>query len=304
VKVFLTGVTGFVGSHVARLLIEKGYAVHALIRPQSDQRRIADIVPKLHLLEGDLLSTEGIISRIRPVRPEICLHLAWYVEPGKYLAAPENIALLCSTLRLASGLAGVGCRRLLVAGTCFEYDTDFGYLSEATPTKPRSPYAAAKLAVYLVLEQWAITAGLALAWPRLFYLYGPFEDSRRLIPNVVLSLLENREVKVTPGEQVRDFLHVEDVARAVVAVVESGVTGPVNVGSGQPVSVREVASRIGRLLEKSELIRVGGLPYNPSDPRFVCADNRKLKEATGWRPRFDLEDGLGQTIEWWQSRTR
>jgi nucleoside-diphosphate-sugar epimerase len=94
---------------------------------------------------------------------------------------------------------------------------------------------------------------------------------------------------------------VEDVASAVWAVAQSPLTGIVNIGSGQPVSVREVVTTIAQRLERMALIQFGALPYAEHDPMFICANNAKLTQHTTWRPRYDLTEGLFQTIAWWQS---
>ena len=300
-KVFLTGATGFIGSHIARLLVREGCEVHALIRDNSDLWRIDDILPQLHPVRCDLLSLDGLDAHIARIRPDLCLHLAWYAVPGKYLAAEENLAMLTASLHLASCLQKNGCRRFIGAGTCFEYDTSAGCLSEESPTRPGSLYAASKLALQTVLQQYAGVTGMEVAWVRLFYQYGPFEDERRLVPSVIASLLRSQEARITKGEQIRDYLHVEDVASAIWAVARSGLTGPVNIGSGQPVATRDIVARLGAILGRPELIMSGALPYNESDPMFICANNHRLKENTGWAPRYTLEQGLRQTVDWYRA---
>jgi nucleoside-diphosphate-sugar epimerase len=302
-RVFLTGATGFIGSHVARLLIGEGCEVYAVVREESSLQRIQDIVAQMHLIQCDLSAFDKLDAALESVRPDICLHLAWYTVPGKYLAANENLSLLNASLHLASRLADLDCRRFVGIGTCFEYDTSLGYLSETSPTRPRTLYAASKLAAQLVLEQMANTTGMEVAWLRLFYQYGPFEDGRRLVPSVIGSLLRKQPAKVTQGGQVRDFLHVEDVASAIWAVARSDLSGPVNVGSGLPVTVREIVTRIGEIMNCPDLIALGALPYGASDPMFICADNRRLKEKTDWVPRYDMERGLRHTIEWWRRQS-
>ncbi|MFZ1058981.1 MAG: NAD-dependent epimerase/dehydratase family protein, partial [Candidatus Rokuibacteriota bacterium] len=243
----VTGATGFIGSHVLRILVEEGCDVHGLIRPESDLRRVEALLPRVGVVRADLYDTEAITAHLERLRPDLCVHLAWTTEPGKYLRSLENLKLLEASWKLASRLAEAGCKRLVAAGTCFEYDIDAGYLSEQTPTRPRTLYAAAKVSLALLLEQLQSSTGMEVAWVRLFYQYGPHEDERRLVPSVILSLLQDRPAAVSAGTQVRDFLHVEDVARAISAVARSGLTGPVNVGSGQPVTVREVVATIGAL---------------------------------------------------------
>jgi nucleoside-diphosphate-sugar epimerase len=237
------------------------------------------------------------------LRPELCIHLAWYAEPGSYLDSLVNLDMLSAALMLAGRLSERGCRRLVGVGTCFEYDLDYGNLSESSPLQPRSLYAACKASLGNVLERLSSTTGMEAVWVRPFYLYGPFEDERRLVPSVVRSLLREEEVRATAGAQVRDYLHVEDVASAIWAVAQSELCGPVNIGSGQPVTVREILSRIGGITGNREMIKFGALPYRASDPLYVCADNRRLTEGTPWAARFSLEEGLRDAVEWWRNRS-
>jgi nucleoside-diphosphate-sugar epimerase len=139
----------------------------------------------------------------------------------------------------------------------------------------------------------------AFTWARLFYLYGPREDPRRLVPAVTLALLNSCPAQTTGGKQLRDFLHVDDVARALVAVARSEVSGAVNIGSGAAVTVLEVVEAIGRLTGRSDLLEIGALPYASGDPMVVVADTTRLTREVGWQPTLSLEDGLRQTVAWW-----
>lgn len=301
-RVLVTGATGFIGSHLARRLIAEGYEVYALIRPDSSTWRIGDILRSLAVIPCDLFDTEKLDESLEQIKPDLCVHLAWYAEPGKYLNSLENLRFLSASLRLATRLADVGCKRFVGAGTCFEYDTSLGYLSEGSPTMPSSLYAANKLGLWVVLERLAKTIGMDVTWLRFFYLYGTYEDERRLVPYVICSLLRGREAKVTKGDQIRDFLHVEDAASAVWAVIQSKLSGLVNVGSGKPVAVRDIVAKIGTILDRSELIAFGAIPYTSSDSMFFYANNHLLTDRTSWVQQYDLEEGLRYTVEWWKDR--
>ena len=146
-----------------------------------------------------------------------------------------------------------------------------GTLSETSPTAPRTLYAACKLALHLVLDQMR-NKTMGVTWARLFYLYGPMEDARRLVPSVARALLAGEAAAISPGQQVRDFLHVEDVAAALATLGERDLDGVFNIGSGQPITVAEVALTLGRLTGRESLVRLGARPYAPGDPMYVCAD--------------------------------
>lgn len=299
-KVLITGASGFVGSHVARLLVAEGCEVYALVRESSNRWRIRDILPSMYLRQSDLVAFENVNTYLQEIKPELCIHLAWYAVPGKYLNSQENLDSIQASINLLSQLAELGCKRFVGIGTCFEYDLSLGYLSESSLTKPITLYAATKVALSTILQQFAQITEMEIAWIRLFYQYGPMEDERRLIPSVISSLLRDEVVKTTKGEQIRDFLHIEDVASAIWAVAKSNVSGVVNVGSGQPVTVGQIALELGNLLGKPDLIHLGALPYRPNDPMFICANNELLRKKTDWTQKYNLTTGLKNTIEWYK----
>ena len=298
-KVLVTGATGFIGSHLVRYLVKKECEVYITHRQESNLWRITDILSQVQLISCNLLDLADR-NNLPQIKFDVCIHSAWYAVPGKYLAAQENIDFLNATLALAMKLQELGCQHFIGIGSCFEYDTSLGYLSETSPTKPQHLYSASKLATQIVLEQWAKVSGMKLSWIRLFYQYGAFEDQRRLMPAIITSLLQQNPVKLTLGEQIRDFLHIEDVAAAIYAVAQAEILGVVNIGSGQPVTVREIAETIGTILARTELLEFGAIPYSPSDPKFICANNYRLRQETNWTPRYTLEAGLIETINWWK----
>jgi UDP-glucuronate decarboxylase len=295
VKVLLTGAAGFIGSHVARQLVRQNHEVHALVRPGSELWRVSDIKSSLHIVHGDLVDPSFVFQ---PGPYDLCIHLAWNVEPGKYLHPPQNEDWVAASLRLANALRDAGCRRFIGTGSSFEYAPSDLPQRESGPTKPSTPYGKSKLELFTALQ----SSGNELAWVRPFYLYGPAEDPRRLVPVVINSLLRDQETKLVPGDRLRDYLHVEDVASAVCAVAASRLTGAVNIASGVPVTVREIALKIGEELQRVELVKLGALPYAADEPPHLLADNTKLREGTGWKPRYPLAEGLRQTIKWWKSR--
>lgn len=300
-KILITGATGFIGSHLARLLVTQGLEVHIIIREKSNTWRIEDILPSLHIMYGDLeLESEKIEDYLQDIKPELCIHLAWYAEPGKYLNAQENLNSLQASIKLLSQLAKVGCKRFIGVGTCFEYDLSLGYLSESSATKPLTLYAATKVALSTILKEFSFVSEIEIAWTRLFYQYGPMEDQRRLVAGTIASLMRDELMKTTKGEQVRDFLYIEDVASAIWSVARSNLTGIVNIGSGQPVTVKEIVIQLGHLLGKSHLINLGALPYRSNESMFICANNYLLKENTDWIQKYNLQIGLEHTVKWYK----
>jgi nucleoside-diphosphate-sugar epimerase len=299
-KVLLTGAAGFVGSRVARVLLRDGCEVHACVR-SDPAGRLDEVVPDLQLQNLDLRATDELDAWVSRVRPDLAVHCAWYATPGTYLTSPENLVHVEIGLSLARALAANGCRRLIGIGTCFEYAPSLEALSEDSPVLPATVYAQSKLELARALEVISTEGALDVAWARLFYLYGPFEDPRRLVPSVTRALLDLKPARTTTGDQTRDFLHVDDVAEALWAVARSDVAGPVNIGSGRPTAVRTLVLELARIIGRPELIELGAVPRPPDDPPAVWADNRRLVEECGWSPRFTLEEGLHDAVAWWRS---
>lgn len=299
-RIFLTGASGFIGSHVLRTLLTRGHAVATLIMPEDPMWRLADVSGQFAIMRGRLNDTNSWQQALNEFKPEGCIHLAWFAEPGKYMDSPENIHSLTASIKLLNALIALECRQVVMAGTCAEYDTNYGYLHENTPTQPATIYAASKLACGLICRQMAKQAKMNFSWARIFYPYGPQEDERRIIPAVIRALHQGQVFPATLGAQIRDYIHVEDVAAAFCDLLEKNTDGIFNIASGIPIVLRDLLSTVGNMIGRSDLIRFGAKPYREWDPAFICGDNMKLKEI-GWVPRISLDQGLKQVIQWWST---
>ncbi len=295
-RVFVTGASGFVGAAVMRLLLEQSIETAALVSNGKPLSRLQDLDGQYIRIEGRLADIPSLRSQIEAFRPDTCIHLAWYAEPGKYLYSPENVPVMQQSLNLLQTLIEMGCQQFVGVGTCAEYDTDMGFLREDGSTNPATIYAACKLSMCLIGQHMAAAAGINFAWGRLFYLYGEQEDSRRLVPALIHSLRQGKPFEATAGEQVRDYLHTADVASALITLAAQKAQGIYNIASGIPITMRNLMDTIGDIVGGTDLIRFGAIPYRQWEPMFICGDNHKLK-SLGWSPRYTLHEGLEQTIE-------
>lgn len=296
-RVLLTGAAGFIGSHLTRQLVAAGHEVTAILRPIDDRSRIADVVSQIRIVDGDLTNLADMMAPLRESRPEVCIHLAWQGWKG---SAADNVASLAASLNLLRAMPELACGRFVSAGTCYEYDLCDGRLDEGHPLAPREVYGACKKALFEVGQRFAAETGISVAVPRIFYTYGPGEPRQGLVPYIILSLLRGEPAKLTPGDQVRDYVYAEDIASAVWAVASSDVRGAVNIASGHPVTVSQIARQLGELLERPDLIQLGAIDYRGSEPVRVLGDATRLRDEVKWSPSFDLGAGLTRAVAWWK----
>ncbi len=294
-KVLITGASGFIGRQCLTPLLERGFEVHALaLEPVVEYEK--DVIWHCQ----NFLDEEKTQRLIKTVQPSHCLHLAWYTEPGKYWSSPENLWWTASSISLLYSFHQQGGERFVGAGTCAEYDWRYGHCSEAvTPLEPATLYGTCKNTLQKTLASFSANTSLSSAWGRIFFLYGPYEHLARLVPSVINSLLHNEPALCSHGNQIRDFMHVSDVANAFVCLLESEATGPVNIASGKPVSIKDVIYKIAEYLNGFDKIRLGALPVK-NEPAVLTADVTRLQYEIGCNPRLDLESGLEQTIDWWK----
>ena len=295
-NVLVTGASGFIGRHTLKYLLPEFDEVHGIYNNRQ-LKEIKDVQwHKANILDDD--SREKILETVKPTH---LLHLAWYAEPGKYAHSLLNIDWLKASLNLIKNFKNHGGQRVVCAGTCFEYDFSYGFCSEYdTPKNPGTIYGVCKNSLHDILRHYSQQTGLSTAWGRIFYLYGPHEYPGRLISSVVMSLLKDEYAPCSEGHQKKDFLHVDDVAGAFVSLLNSDVEGPVNIGSGMPVAVKDLVMEIGRSLGKENLIQLGARPTPESEPPIVLADDRRLRREVQWAPKYNLQSGLEDTISWWQ----
>ena len=294
-RVLVTGAAGFIGAEVVRALLENGHAVVAVDQKLTGAPRLAGLSGHISRHEVDLGDSAAVRRLLEPGAPDAVIHLAWYANPRDYLTAPENLASLQMTVQFADAVLRAGCPRFVGAGTGVEYANAAVPRVEGDAEGASSLYAACKLGAGHVVRALGDAAGATVGWGRVFHLHGPRESPERLVPWVAAQLRAGVAVELTDGSQIRDHLHVGDVARAFVALAETGAPGVTNICSGEPVSLRAVLETVGRLAGRPELLHFGARPQRAGEVMFLAGDNSRLR-ALGWRPRFNLEAGLRDAL--------
>jgi nucleoside-diphosphate-sugar epimerase len=299
-SVLVSGASGFLGRHCVPLLLDRGYEVHAVKHNRVGLKSREN----LYFHEGDLLNSVDRKRLFSEIKPSHLLHLAWHAVPGKYWTSLENLKWVQASLEMLIEFLKNGGKRLVCAGSVAEYDWSDGHCTEKqTPLNPSTLYGVCKNSLHEIIKRVSVQERLPYAWGRLFFVYGPHEYPERLVPSTITSLLNNRETRCLNPGLIRDFLYIKDAADAFVSLMDSHVTGPVNIASGTPVYIKDVVKGIGDKLNKNDLIKIAPVDSSADEPASLTADVDRLRHEVGWMPVYDMDRGLKETIEWWRVHT-
>jgi len=284
-KIFVTGASGFIGRAFCRTALGRGHRLLALRRSGGAESKAG-----IEIASGDLANTPW--SQVKRFAPDAALHLAWIATPGSYLESADNAVWLEQSKAWFTRLRDLGVPYVAGTGTCIEYAASTAALREtSSKLDPIFPYSRAKVALFEWLQAAGAAAGVGWSWFRVFHPYGPGEHPNRLTTMLIQQLRAGKYADLRTPQSVKDYIFIEDVAQALCEAMEAGMTGAINVGSGQGISIRELAALIAKLLGADPaLVRPAdeiGCDPTPN----VIADNQRLL-SLGWRPRTSLEAGL------------
>ena len=175
---------------------------------------------------------------------------------------------------------------------------------QSTPTLPTTVYGVTKLATGHAAQAYCASAGIRCAWLRLFSAYGPGDWPHWIIPHVALTLLQGDRPSLTAGDQIWDFLYIEDAAEAIYAVMAQNAKGVFNLASGEGRPLRQIVEEVRNLFDPTLPLDFGEIPYRPDQMMRLEADISRLRSRVGWQPRTSLPDGLRATVDWYRENSR
>lgn len=294
-RVLVTGARGFIGRNCLEPLLERGFEVHTAGRSEFERPDGVD----WH--EGDVLDPVDRSRMLGTIQPTHLLHAAWDLTVHDYMASPINYRWVAASLDLTNEFAAGGGERVLFIGSCYEYEWGDADLDErSTPLRPRTQYGKAKAHLFRTTVDLAEATGLSMAWSRLFFLYGPYESRRRLVPSVITSLLSGREAPTSHGLQERDYMYSADVGSALASLLASNVDGGVNIGTGEAPRIVDLVTEVGEICGNPELLRIGAIEGRPGEAPRVAAATDRLRHEVGWADYTPRLEALERTVAWWQ----
>lgn len=283
-RVLLTGASGFIGQHVASKLKAQNITYVALGRNSK--------LSHSHHITANLLTTSDFAEVMAEADPTHLIHLAWYTEHGKYWHSPLNLDWVMATHRLLEAFCKHGGQYALIAGTCAEYDWNYGFCNEdLTPLNPQTVYGAAKDSSRRLSQLLCHQYDIPLGWTRIFFPYGFGEGEQRLIPSLFRAFRQETDSFGVNSSSFRDLLHVSDLADALLACLFEHVTGSINISSGEPVSIRTIVEKIASIYSQDPSLILDLEPDRKNEPPLLVGNNQKLKDL-GWKPMITLDEGL------------
>ncbi len=283
-RVLLTGASGFLGQHVLKHLLECGIDTIVV------GRSLPVNYTPAKFKKVDLLGQCNFDELCAEVGATHLLHLAWYAEHGAYWRSPLNLDWSQASVRLVQAFCKAGGQKIVIAGTCAEYDWANGYCDEdLTPLKPNTLYGVAKDATRRLIEGVCAEHQVDCAWARIFVPYGQGEDNRRLLPSLKAVFQGKRAPFGVNADAYRDFLHAEDVAAGFITLLQADAAGAYNICSGQPVQIAEVVRQMAHVYGVEPNIVLDLSTERPGEPAFLVGSNKKL-QALGWQLQHSLSD--------------
>lgn len=303
-KILITGASGFVGAALLRRIVEKYPTAkpYVLLRENSKDWRIKDILKKVKRISADLTDFEELKNQVQKIKPSVIFHLAVYGAYSSQNSLEEAVKTnVVGTKNLLLSLEGVNYQMFVNTGSSSEYGYKNHPMKETDFLEPASYYAATKAASTHLCTSYGFLNNRPLVTLRLFSVYGPYEEKGRFVPTAILSALEGKEINVVKGPK-RDFVFVSDVVDAYLSCLKLKKFDQriFNICSGKQISIQKTAEMIVKLAKSKSEIKVGTYKPRPWDTNFWVGSNIMTKSILKWEPKHDLIAGLSKSIEWFK----
>ncbi|EKD57900.1 MAG: hypothetical protein ACD_57C00108G0002 [uncultured bacterium] len=300
-KILVTGGAGFIGSHVVRLLLESGYQVVVLDNLSHGFRQNVD--KRAKLIVGDIRDSRKTKEALKGI--DAVIHMAGLIVVPESVADPvkyyDNNVL--GAVNLLECMRDVGCRKIIFSSSACVYGTpDKLPIKEDAAVHPDNPYGATKAAIEVYLQTYHQIFNFDTIILRYFNPYGPGKMGKPIthaIPNFIKATLAKKPIPLYwKGEQIRDFIYIDDLARAHIDVLKLSGFNIFNIGTEKGIKVKDIVEEIFKIV--GFRVPIADLGKRPGDVPANYASSAKLKKAVGWKAKVSLPEGLKRTIEYYK----
>ncbi|HJQ16811.1 MAG TPA: NAD(P)-dependent oxidoreductase [Allosphingosinicella sp.] len=293
-RLLVTGASGLIGRHVVACA-----AMEPAIELIASARQRPSALPRsVAFIAANLAIADEAAALIQKTGPSHIIHCAWETTQPTYWNDRTNLDWVASTARMAETFATSGGMRFVQLGSCAEYLwNETLCIENETPSQPATIYGKAKLAAFTAVKAAARNRFEAVE-ARIFSVFGPGENPARFIPFICRSHLAGSVPELSSGIQSRDLLYAKDAGNALLMLAAAnGVVGVVNIGSGEPTKLSDVAERLARIAGADQT-GLGRRRDRPGDPLYLVSASQRIR-STGWKPAYSLDAALTETFNWW-----
>jgi NAD dependent epimerase/dehydratase len=308
--VLVTGADGFIGSHLVEKLIEEGKKVKAFVYYNSfNSWGWLDTLPKeklnqIEIFAGDVRDPNGVRTAIKGV--DVVYHLAALIAIPYSYHSPDSYVdtNIKGTLNVLQASRDHNVQKIVITSTSEVYGTAlYTPIDEKHPKQGQSPYSASKIGADAIAESFYRSFNLPVTIARPFNTYGPRQSARAVIPTIITQLLAGKtEIKLGALHPTRDLLFVKDTVNGFVEIANAAKTNghEINIATGEEISIGELAQTIINLINPNATIISDDVRLRPekSEVERLLGSAEKIKTLTSWKPAYDLNKGLNETIEW------
>ena len=307
-SILITGGLGFVGVNLVSTLLSYGIKPYVLdyfpVDSKIDERFLPFNLDELNFLNVNITNREKLIAKIKEIKPNYLVHLAAMTNLTKdfdYALQSVNINIL-GTLNLLEATQNLEVKSFVLLSSSDVYGEVDPPFKENQRILPASPYSVSKAAAEMYGLMFNRVYNIPITVLRSFNVFGKYQKTNRVIPFIIASLLKNEKVKLTLGEQKREFNYVDNLIDAILLslTTQESIGKILNIGSGESTTIKEIALKIGKKLSKENLLDFGAIPYRKNEIWDMFCDNNLAKEVLNWKPRISIDEGLNQTIKWFK----
>lgn len=275
-RIILTGSTGLIGKEAVVPLKNAGFEIFCITSKNCN-----------------LFNHDAVSKLFKQIRPEYLLHFAW-ITGGDYLSSPINNDFFNASMHMLNCFQQNGGRRAVFSGTCFEYGFSEKKLSETDPLNPQTLYAQTKAELNKKASAFCRITDIDFSWGRIFYVYGHNEKSGRLTESIISSLSNNQKVVINYAQLIRDYMYSKDIAAAFVKLLESDITGNINICTGKGISLGNYAKKIAQKMNRTDLLEI--YEKKTSQPLAIIGDNSILEKNVRYRIQYDYDKALNNIL--------
>jgi len=292
-KILITGANGFIASQVVKLLSKDKYKIYGLNR-----RKITNAGVKYFNI--DLSNHSKINNLISTIKPDYLIHTAWYNKHNEYWNSTKNIHSLNDSINIYDSFCKNKGKKILILGTCDEYAAAKKKCHEfKSEIKPANIYSSSKNLLHMYVQSSYLHNKVKYNWLRIFYPVGQGENKNRLLPSLIRGIKVNGKAEIKQGNYVKDLIHVEDCARAVIECLKSDYNGPINIGSGKGINISSIGKLIINKLGYGKLIIKNNKKSINDKKNYMVADNTILTKKIGFKFKYDNRKTINECCKYW-----